>query len=73
MNENLKREIININGKEINVFIDYENSDAYISRNEIAHLYDEKPNNISVIIRRIIESTGDNLSLVHSTNRNVEN
>ena len=72
MNEDLKREIFKINGKEINVFIDYENKDCYISRKEMAYLYDVKPNYISMIINRTGDETSHKLLLVYPLVRDID-
>ena len=72
MNEDLKREIIKINGKEINVFIDYGIKDCYISRKEMAYLYDVKPNYISMIINKTGDETSHKLLLVYPVVRKID-
>lgn len=57
MNEDLKREIIKINGKEINVFVDYESKECYISQNELSTLFDVSVDNIGLIIRQTNEDS----------------
>ena len=57
MNEDLKREIFKINGKEINVFVDYESKECYISQNELSTLFDVSVDNIGLIIRQTNEDS----------------
>lgn len=55
MNDNLKKETILVNNKEINVFFDYDNNECYISQKELARVFDTSIDNIGLLMRQTNE------------------
>ena len=57
MNDNLKKETILVNNKEINVFFDYDINECYISQKELARVFDTSVDNIGLLIRQTNEDS----------------
>ena len=57
MNKDLKQKTIKINGKDINIFVDYDNKNVYMSQKELAKMYDvTKYTLIRLFKKNIVES-----------------
>ena len=58
MNNNLIQKTLEIYGKVVSVFVDYDNKDIYISQNELLKLYDI---NKYVLLRLIKKCNSDSV------------